>query len=100
MKYETEAARVAALEAEVAFLLERAMAAGSVSFGAERSIGMSSNYLVAVCFGQPSKRQEPGDRSDLLACERTWVRLPSHRQTPEGLAVLESFRALLAKEAP
>lgn len=75
-------------EADVAFLLLRAGAAGSVSFTRDRWTGMSSNAIVAVAFGG-ELRTLPSDVSDYLACVRTVRRLPKHRKTP---AVWEALR--------
>lgn len=82
---------------DLSFLLARAMQAGAVGFTEDRWTGASSNYLVAVCYGHQSPATKPGDESDLRACERTWERLPMHRRTEAGRALLDQFRAILAR---
>lgn len=42
----------------------------------------------------------PHDPSDLLACERTWLRLPEHLKTPEVRALLELFRECVERNYP
>jgi hypothetical protein len=42
----------------------------------------------------------PHDPSDLLACERTWLRLPEHLKTPKVRALLELFRAGVERNYP
>lgn len=74
------AEREAQLLAERDFLLERAKAAGSVSFSRERWTGASSNALVEVAFGGKNDCL-PSDQNDLAACYRTVLRLPAHLVT-------------------
>lgn len=68
------------LEADIAFLVLRAGAAGSCSFSDDRWTGSSSNALVRLAYGGKQDCM-PSDRSDYAACVRTYVRLPKHRQT-------------------
>jgi hypothetical protein len=42
----------------------------------------------------------PHDPSDLLACERTWLRLPEHLKTPKVRALLELFREGVERNYP
>lgn len=87
------------LQADLKFLLSRADAAGSCSFGGERWTGMSSNAIVRKAYGG---RQDcmPADRSDYAACVRTVRRLPKHRRTPAVMASLWKAKAAYLKNYP
>lgn len=78
-------------EEDTAFLLARAGHAGSSSFTKGRWTGMSSNAIVSVAFGG-EQTDMPADKSDYLACVRTYRRLPRHRRTPEVRAALKRAR--------
>lgn len=75
------------ISAERDFLLDRANAAGTCSFGAERWTGISSNALVTVAFGGENGAL-PSDCADLAACYRTVIRLPRHLISDAVLAQL------------
>lgn len=79
------------LEADVAFLLLRADAAGSINFTNDRWTGMSSNALVALAYGGKQTAM-PSDRADYAACVRSYHRLPRHRKTAEVRAALLKAR--------
>ena len=71
------------------FLLDRALASGSVSFAGDRWTGASSNALVAVAYGRDANRL-PSDASDLSSCYRCLMRMPEHRRSmPAVLALLK-----------
>lgn len=86
-------------KADIAFLLSRAMCAGSASFSNDRWTGMSSNSIVALAYGG---RQEslPLDRSDYAACVRTVRRLPKHRRTEDVMEALKRAREAYLKHYP
>lgn len=67
-------------QADIQFLLSRALCAGSCSFSADRWTGLSSNAIVSVAYGG-HQTETPSDRSDWAACVRTFRRLPQHRRT-------------------
>jgi len=79
------------LEADVAFLLLRARAAGSMSLRNNRWTGLSSNALVEFAYGGVQSAM-PSDRGDYAACVRTYVRLPAHRKTAAVRAALRKAR--------
>lgn len=89
--------RVAELEAEVAFLLERADRASFWWVVEEtRSIGISSTALVHFAFTgrQPDDSQFPRDPSDLASCYRALRRMPAHlRERVESSTVMERYRS-------
>lgn len=91
--------RIKQLEAERDFLLARAGRAGSASFGGERWTGMSSNALATVAFGGEDGCL-PSDGSDLAACYRTVMRLPTHLLSEAVFAQLEQGEALIASKYP
>ncbi len=83
--------KVREMEADIAFLVMRARAAGTAYFGRDRWTGTSSNSLVDLAYGG-EQRCMPGDRGDYAACVRTYVRLPAHRKTAEVRAGLQRAR--------
>lgn len=88
--------RVAELEAEVAFLLERADRASFSVAEETRSIGISSNALVHFAFtGRvPQESQFPRDPSDLASCYRALRRMPAHLcERVESSTVMERYRS-------
>lgn len=42
----------------------------------------------------------PHDPSDLASCERCWMRLPDHLQTPKARKLLEAFREGVERDYP
>lgn len=86
-------------QADIAFLLSRAMCAGSANFSNDRWTGMSSNSIVAVAYGGEQKAM-PSDRSDYAACVRTVRRLPKHRRTEAVKAALRRAREAYLKNYP
>ena len=86
-------------QADIAFLLLRCSAAGSVSFMDDRWTGMSSNALVKVAYGGEQDAL-PHDRSDYAACVRTYARLPRHRRTPAVRKALKDAREFYLQRYP
>lgn len=82
------------LAADVGFLLDRSLKAGSCSFTSERDTGLSSNSIVAIAYGTHGLKDQvlPGDGSDLAACEKMWLRLPDHRKTENAIKAMERAR--------
>lgn len=69
------------IEADMAFLLRRAMWAGRCPFGPDREVGLSSNDLVRFAYTGQAPDHWPYDASDYAACEEAYRALPEHRQT-------------------
>lgn len=86
-------------EADIAFLLSRAMAAGSADFTSGRWTGMSSNSIVAVAYGG-AQENLPWDRGDYAACVRTVRRLPKHRRTDAVMEALKRAREAYLNHYP
>lgn len=82
------------------FLANRSLKAGSFSMDEQwRDTGRSSNSIVAIAYGmvQLAEQIMPMDRSDLLACERMWVKLPDHRKTAASESAMKKARAEIRK---
>jgi hypothetical protein len=89
------------MQMDIGFLLRRAMKAGTCSFTSDRDTGLSSNSIVAIAYGLIPLSQQtlPMDRSDWLACLRTWEAIPPHRKTKDAMeAILAAEHAV--KENP
>lgn len=86
------------LEADVAFLSERANRAGCFYADADRAWGISSNAIVRLAYGGrgPASDEMPMDRSDFAACVRAVAQLPAHRHTPAVDAALDIARRAVA----
>ena len=82
------------LEADLAFLADRACQTGSVSFGGKRETGMSSNAIVAWVYGIGDQDRMPMDRVDYGACVRTVRKMPAHRQAAAREALRRAKAAL------
>jgi hypothetical protein len=83
------------LLADVEFLLARSGSAGKFTLNEDgRDIGMSSNSIVAIAYGKQAIKDQvmPGDKSDLDACERMWLKLPTHRKTPDAIQAMQNAR--------
>lgn len=89
----------AQMEADIAFLLLRAGAAGTASFTSDRWTGVSSNALVALAYGG-AQSEMPSDRGDYAACVRTYKRLPRHRKTEAVRAGLRLAREAYLSRCP
>ena len=76
------------LEADVYFLLNRSMQAGSCSFQENRDTGMSSNALVFFAYTGTRPSAWPMDKGDYDACIRAVDKLPEHRKTKDVLKML------------
>ena len=81
-------------KADVAFLLDRVRWAGYCRFTEDREVGISSNSIVAIAYGQKTlaEQEMPMDQSDLAACKRAVAKLPLHRQTTDVWKALERAR--------
>lgn len=82
------------LEADLAFLADRACQTGSVSFGGKREAGMLSNAIVAWAYGIGDQNRMPMDRGDYGACVRTVRKMPRHRQAAAREALRRARAAL------
>ena len=82
------AGRTDDLRADVAYLLNRAAAAGHYKYDPRRDFGASSNALVNYAYTGIEPTQWPSDRSDYAACVRAVRKMPRHRRTPDVLAML------------
>jgi len=94
--------RVAELEAERAFLLDRAIRAGSNSTNGRNDISLASNALVAFAFtgSRPDRGRFPHDADDLARCCRTYIKAPSHVQARMRPLLAEFFEAYEAVTGP
>lgn len=90
---------VEALRADVAFLVERAIHAGSFSTPKDRDFGRSSDAIVRLAYGGPAPEPDelPLDKSDYRACQLAVMRLPEHRRTEAVLEALRKAEAAWAK---
>jgi len=84
--------RVSQKTADIAFLVDRTMKAGTCNFTEERDTGMSSNSIVAIAYGKQKLKNQilPGDFSDLSACRNMWKKLPEHRKTEDAKKAMEN----------
>lgn len=88
------------MQADINFLLNRSMSAGSCTFNGSRDTGASSNSIVAIAYDLIALDRQvmPSDQSDLQACHNMWKKLPEHRKIgPVNLAMLRANEALKAK---
>lgn len=87
--------RVAELEAERAFLLDRVTRAGDFRPNGRNDISLASNALVTfACIGRrPDRGQFPHEASDLARCCRTYIKAPPHLQTRMRPLLTEFFEA-------
>jgi len=78
--------------ADIEFLVNRTMKAGTCNFTGERDTGMSSNSIVAIAYGMRKLKDQilPSDMSDLRACRNMWNKLPEHRKTDDAKKAMEN----------
>lgn len=78
---------------DIKFLAERNMKSG-IDLTEERETGLSSDSIVAIAYGTlpPEKQILPSDKSDLMACERMWKKLPQHRKTDIVIQAMDKAR--------
>jgi hypothetical protein len=71
------------LQQDIRYLLARSARAGSFGGDPERDVGISSNSMVSVIYGEtkPEDQRMPNDHWDYLACKRAFDKLPDHRKT-------------------
>ena len=77
--------------ADINFLVNRTMKAGTCNFTDERDTGSSSNSIVAIAYGAQELKDQilPGDMGDLNACKNMWKKLPEHRKTEDAKKAME-----------
>lgn len=91
--YELNMKRMEEKDADIKFLAERNLRSG-IDCMDERETGLSSDSIVAIAYGTlpPEKQILPSDKSDLMACERMWKKLPQHRKTASVIQAMERAR--------
>lgn len=80
------------MQADVAFLVDRSIRTGSLSFSETgRDTGMSSNSIVAIAYGVEKLKDQylPSDPSDALSCRNMWAKLPAHRKTKDAITAIK-----------
>jgi len=82
------------LRKDIEFLLNRANNAGMCSFSLNRDFGISSNSIVEIAYEKISisDQELPGDESDLMACEKMFEKLPTHRKTESVVTAIGKAR--------
>lgn len=90
------------LLADIAFLIRRSRNAGSWTNDSDRDFGASSNSIVEIAYGLTplAKQVLPLDLSDLDACERMWIKLPTHRHTSNAIKALDRARHAVSGVKP
>jgi len=68
------------LQADVAYLADRAHDSDAFKIDKHRDHGISSNSIVALIYGQTGYQRMPADWSDYGACVRAVRKMPWHRR--------------------